>query len=378
MSGGAVRTRPLDDVTVVDFSRYAPGLFGTRVLADLGARVISVEPPGGGGESPLYRAASARANGDHPFWRGRRSVALDLRTDAGRRAAQALIAGADVVVEGFRPGVADRLGIGFETARGLRPNVVYCAVTGYGQEGPDAQRPGHDNNYLSEAGVLSLTSSGEDEPGIPLNLVADLAGGGLITAIAILGALHGARRGSEAQYLDVAMVRSVLAMLAPVEAMTRAGTPDPSWRHGMLNGAAPYYRSYRTRDGGWVTVGAIEPKFYAELCRGTGLTEYADTQADQETWPALEKALAEVFATRERDEWCTLLAGAAVTPVLTVPEAWQRAQAWTSAGPASFALVPGLVEPHPDDGYADRPGADTAAVLAEFGLSEVEIAAATS
>ncbi|WP_168172315.1 MULTISPECIES: CaiB/BaiF CoA-transferase family protein [unclassified Pseudonocardia] len=370
--------RPLDDVTVVDFSRYAPGLFGTRVLADLGARVVSVEPPGLGEESPLYRAASARANGDHPFWRGRRSAVLDLRSDAGRAAAQTLIAGADVVVEGFRPGVADRLGIGFDTARSLRPNIVYCAVTGYGQQGPDAKRPGHDLNYLSEAGVLSLTSSGQDQPGIPLNLVADLAGGGLTTAVAILGALHSARRGSEAQYLDVAMVRSVLALLAPVEAMTRAGTPDPSWRAGMLNGAAPYYRCYRTRDGGWVAVGAIEPKFYSALCIGTGLPEFADKQADQDEWPMLEAALTQVFATRDRDEWCTALADAAVTPVLDVPAAWERAAPWTQAGPAAMTLVPGLIEPRPKDGYAHRAGADTAEVLREFGCTPAAISAVTS
>lgn len=154
----------------------------------------------------------------------------------------------------------------------------------------------------------------------------------------------------------------MLGMLAPVAALSAAGTPDPSWRNGLLNGAAPYYRCYRTAGDGWVAVGAIEPKFYRKLCEGTGLTRYADRQNDRAAWPGLTRALEEVFATRDREDWCTDLAAAAVTPVLGVSEAWRRAEAWTATGPASFPLVPGLLEPR-QDGYSHAPGRETVEVL---------------
>lgn len=356
----------LRGVRVLDFSRYAPGLFGTRILADMGAEVISVEPPGADADSFLYRSGTARREGRHPFFAGRRSLVLDLRTEEGRSIVARLLAAADVVVEGFRPGVADRIGIGFEAAQKASPRVVYCSVTGYGQSGEGTDRPGHDINYLAEAGVLSLTSDHDEEPGVPLNLIADISGGGMVTAIAILGALHAARGGAGAQRLDVSMVSSIRAMLAPVIAMRDAGTPDPSWRHGMLNGAAPYYGCYRTSDGEWVAVGAIEPPFYAALCRGVDLPEFSQSQNDMATWPALRAALAERFSTRTRDEWCHLLRDAAVTPVLSLTDAWAAAG---EPPPVGIALLPGLAPAV--DRYATDRGGDTTEVLAELGLDDL-------
>lgn len=358
--------RSLEGVRVLDFSRYAPGLFATTLLGDLGAEVISVEPPRHDDtDPPLYPSAAARRSGCHPLFRHRRSIEVDTRSAEGLRIAHALMARTDVVVEGFRPGVADTIGIGFARARELNPSIVYCSITGYGQTGEQARRPGHDLNYIAESGLLSHMAVNGAVPGIPSNIVADMAGGGLTAALAVVAALFARRTGSPAQYLDISMVRSVMAMMAPLAAMQLVGAPDPSWGAGLLNGAAPFYRTYRTRDGAYVSVAAIEPKFFAELCRVLGREDLVERQFDHSSWPQTHADFERVFLGRDRDQWAALLVDAAVTPVYTTTEAFARATP-TPVPPAPVAtrlFSEGYDEIEP---YCHRRGQDTQAILAEL------------
>lgn len=359
--------RPLEGVRVLDLSRYAPGLYATTLLADLGAEVVSVEPSARPvAESPLYKTQTARAHGHHPHFRGRRSIVVDLRSAEGVAVVERLIARSDVVVEGFRPGVIDQIGLGFEVARRLNPAIVFCSVTGYGQKGPAAHRPGHDINYVAESGALAQMALDGRPPGMPGNLLADLAGGSMSAALAIVSAVYAVKNGAPAQYLDIAMVRSLLAMVAPSAAMHAVGVPDPAWGQGLLTGAAPFYRCYRTADEGLVSVGAIEPKFFARLCEGLGRPDLTAVQFDQAAWPGLHAEFERRFAQGSRDRWARELQDAAVTPVLTTEEAFARAGD-VVADPRPAALTPLPWGPATEQ-YSRRAGSDTQAVLAELGI----------
>jgi alpha-methylacyl-CoA racemase len=360
---------PLDGIHVVDLSQFAPGLLASTLLADLGADVISVEAPGSGGpDLPLYANNAARAAGGHPFYRNRRSLVVDLRADDGVAILHRMIADADVVLEGFRPGVAERLSIGFEKACELNPTIVYCSITGYGQTGPGALRPGHDINYAAEGGALALAADGVHPPQAPQNLLADLAGGSLPAAFAVSAALYAVARGASAQFIDISMAHGVLALVAPAAALQRAGSPDPSWGKGFLTGAAPFYGSYRTADGGFVAVGAIEPKFFARLCEVLDRVDLIDQQFDVARWPAIRKEFESIFAAQDRDHWERLLPDAAVTAVLSAEEAFARA----AADPATLQLIPALSMPG-NRGYAHLPGEHTAEILGELGYASDEV-----
>ncbi len=298
--------KPLDGVLVIDLTRYAPGPYATMLLADLGAEVTVI-----GG---LIGAVPELS-------RGKRFISLDLKAEAGRQALRTLVASADVLIEGFRPGVADRLDAGYETLSSLNPRLVYCSLTGYGQVGPRAQEAGHDINYLAISGVLGATGPENGPPAFPLNLLADLGAGGMLAAFGIVTALFERERTGRGRYLDAAMVDgcySMLAMHVPfwsTDVMPRRGA-------GMIGGAAPFYRCYACADGRFVAVGALEPKFFANLWNALELGELPD-QHDARLWPAIAERVGERFATRTRDEWTAFLAGidCCVSPVLDPVEA---------------------------------------------------------
>jgi len=365
---------PLEGVRVLDLSRYAPGLFASRLLGDFGAEVVSVEAPKEEeSDFPLYPASRARTAGTNPLFRHRRSIVVDMRQTAGLHVVQDLIARSDVVLEGFRPGIADRIGVGFETSRRLNPAIVYCSLTGYGQHGEQARRPGHDLNYVAESGLLSHIAHGDEAPGIPSNFAADLAGGSLAAAFGISAALHGARRTGTAQYVDVSMVRSIMTMLSLLSGMQQVGNPDPAGGSGLLNGAAPFYRTYRTSDGKFIAVGAMEPKFYTELCTRLGRPDLLPMHLDVAAWPRIHEELAAIFATGTRAHWSELLAAAAVTPVLTTTEAFERAhEIVTDTEPARMRLFPG---PEPAERYSRHRGSDTLAILRELGRGPDDVEA---
>ena len=325
---GAVR--PLSGIRVLDLSRLAPGPYCTMMLADLGAEVIVV----GGGRAGLPVSS---------FARGKRFVTLDLKSDEGRQALHRLAETADVVVEGFRPGVADRIGAGYAELSALNPRLIYCSITGYGQDGPMAQVAGHDLNYLAMTGVLGSIGPADAPPVVPLNLIADFAGGSMVGVIGILSALFEREKSGKGQHIDAAMIDGCLSLMAMY---------SPHWNNkplsergaGFLNGGAPYYRCYRCGDGGYVSVGALEPQFFALLWDRLGQGPLPD-QMDQEQWPSIEQVFEQAFAARPRDEWAALFAAtdACVYPVLTPDEAWRNEHIRSrhpDAGPDAAPPVP--------------------------------------
>jgi alpha-methylacyl-CoA racemase len=303
---------------VLDLSTVGPAARATRLLADYGARVVKVGPVPSADASPI----------EPPFFaysgqRGMHRVLLDLKDDDGREAFLALAAAADVVVESFRPGVVDRLGIGHAAVSARNPGIVYCSTTGYGQDGPQAQRAGHDIDYLAVGGFLAMSTPGEQAaPPLPGATIADAAAGGLHAALAITAALAGRASTGEGAYLDVSVAEGVLWLmsLAVDEQLALGGDVTPG--HDVLSGGYACYATYPASDGRWLAVGAIEARFFANLCRALGCPELAASQYDGEAQPQTRAALARAFATRPRDEWVELLAGAdtCVAPVLAVAE----------------------------------------------------------
>jgi len=321
---------PLAGVTVLDLSSVGPAARCTRLLADYGASVVKVGPVPGRGPaptSPPFFAYSAH--------RGMRRVQLDVRDDGGRLALLALAARADVVVESFRPGVVDRLGIGYEAVRAVNAGIVYCSTSGYGQSGPRAQWAGHDLDYLAVAGYLASSGRRADGgPALPGATVADGAGGGMHAALAVCAAL--VRRGvtGEGTFLDVSVADGVLWLmsLAADEHLATGSAPGP--KHDVLTGRYACYDIYRAGDGRWLAVAAIEGKFFANLCRALGCERWTEHQYDDDAQEAMRADLAAAFAARSRDEWVTELAGAdtCVAPVQDVAEVGADPQfAWRGA-----------------------------------------------
>lgn len=358
------RSGPLAGLTVIDLSRLAPGPYCTMLLADLGADVIVV----GGG----------RAGVPIPeFARGKRFVSLDLKSSAGRAALQALVEKADVLVEGFRPGVADRIGAGYAALSDLNPRLVYCSVTGYGQTGPRALDAGHDINYLAISGGLVMGPAGS-RPYPPLNLMADFAGGSLVSAFGILAAVLEARATGRGRYIDAAMIDGALSLMA----MHLPLWQTPHWRgrgDGLLVGDKPFYRTYACSDGGFVAVGALERGFFVALWERLGLGEVPDHMAVS-NWPMIEARLEEVFATRPRDHWSALFLGTdcCVTPVLEPHEIFDDAHIQARHPTAHAHAVPVVPRMEAAAGAASTVDmADqTEAVLKSFGLDDRAIAAA--
>ena len=309
---------PLDGITVLDLASVGPAARTSRWLADFGARVIKVGPtPKKAGVQivpPFY------AYGGH---RGMERVLLDLKADAGREAFLKLAATADVVIESFRPGVVDRLGIGFDAVSAVNAGVVYCSTSGYGQTGPKSQWAGHDINYLAVSGYLDCSGrNAEGGPALPGATVADSAAGGMHAVMSILAALVARNATGEGQHLDVAVADGAVALMSLyVDEYLATGTvPGPG--HNILTGRYACYDVYRCADERWVAVGAIEPHFYANLCKLIGCEQWLAHQMDDDVQDQVRADFAAAFATRTMDEWVDVLAAAdtCVSPVLTVPE----------------------------------------------------------
>jgi alpha-methylacyl-CoA racemase len=309
---------PLSGVTILDLSSVGPAARCTRLLADYGARVVKVAPVPSADASPIEPAFFAYSG-----HRGMERVLVDLKDDDGREAFLALAAAADVVVESFRPGVVDRLGIGYDAIKAVNPGIVYCSTSGYGQDGPYAQRAGHDINYLAVGGYLAMSTPGADgAPPLPGATVADAAAGGMQAALAISAALAGRATSGVGTYLDVSVADGVLWLMSlPVDEHLALDTaPGPG--HDILSGRFACYGTYQARDGKWLAVGAIEAKFFANLCRALACDDLITLQLDPDAQPAIRSALTSAFATRDRDQWVALLADAdtCVTPVHSVAE----------------------------------------------------------
>lgn len=282
------------------------------LLADMGASVIRIDRPGG-------REPEAD---DDAMKRGRTCVTLDLKTAEGKAAVLSLVAGADVLLEGMRPGVMERLGLGPQACLAVRPALVYARMTGWGQDGPLSQRAGHDINYIALTGALHAI--GHERPVLPLNLVGDYGGGGAFLAIGLLAALLNVQRSGRGQVMDVAMVDGAASLMT----LPYSRLPSGAWRdargQNVLDGGAPWYDVYATRDGQFMAVGAIEPQFYAELLLGLGLSaEDMPDRNDRANWPRIREHFTDAFLGRSRDDWAALFVGmdACVTPVLSLAEA---------------------------------------------------------
>ncbi len=361
---------PLAGLRVVELAGLGASPFACMLLADQGADVLRIER---GNPDPS----------EEPSWdvlaRSRPSVAVNLKNEAGRDLVRELSGRADVFVEGFRPGVTERLGLGPEELwRGNRA-LVYARMTGYGQTGPLRERAGHDINYLAVAGALWPLGRRGERPVPPLNLVGDFGGGALYLVFGVLAAVYAARLSGEGQVVDVAMVDGAASMMALTHAMMNAGY----WREergvNLLDTGAHFYDVYETSDGNYVAVGAIEPQFYAELLVGLGLSqEDLAPQMDREQWPLARERFATIFATKTRDEWTEVFAGtdACVTPVLTPSEAlrhpYNTARGVFTLDPAPqpsaaprFSGTPGSVHEAPR-----RPGSGTRDGLASWGVDE--------
>ena len=327
-TAGIALPPPLEGVRVLDLSRLLPGPMCTHYLADLGADVVKVEDLREGDYARALPTAVGAARTPTTWYRAinrnKRSIAIDLKRDAGRRAFLALAQRADVVVEGFRPGVVQGLHIDYETVAARNPRIVYCALSGYGQTGPRARTAGHDINYLGYAGVLDATGQKGGRPALANVQIADLLGGAASAAIGILGALFGAARTGRGRYVDVAMADAVLAHEVVALGALADGGRVAARGDDLLTGGVPCYAVYETRDGRWLAVGALEAKFWRALCRTIGREDLVAAQfATGEAGERAREALAAVLATRKRDEWTSVFAGVdcCVSPVLTFAEA---------------------------------------------------------
>ena len=374
----------LDGIRVLDLSRLLPGGFGTGLLADLGAEVIKVEQPGIGDymrwlEPKIGDESAASWVTD----RGKRSIGVDLKSPRGVEVVRRLARTADVFVESFRPGVVDRLGVGYEALRRENPRLVYCAITGYGQDGPLRLAAGHDLNYVGRAGILSVTGAHDGLPAIPGVQVADLGGGALLALVGLLAALVRACRTGEGEYVDVAMTDGAFALLSVHLGEYFATGRMPERERMLLNGLVPSYNVYACADGKHLTVGALEPQFFDELCEAVGRPDLARTHLDPEAVPVWRA----LFLTRPRDEWLELCQGrdTCVGPVNDFAEAEADPQLrhrrmvveleHPTVGAVRQVGPPLTLREHPAEiaGPPPRLGEATRTMLAQAGYAEAEI-----
>ncbi|MGE3620792.1 MAG: CaiB/BaiF CoA transferase family protein [Acidimicrobiia bacterium] len=369
---------PLEGVRVVEFAGIGPGPFCAMMLADMGADVVRVD------------RAQAVAGGDPAIPpldvlnRGRRSIGLDLKDPDAVEVALALVAGADALVEGFRPGVMERLGLGPEACLARNPALVYGRMTGWGQDGPLAAAAGHDINYISVAGALEPIGRRGEAPVPPLNLVGDFGGGGMLLAYGLVCGVLQARATGRGQVVDAAMVDGAAVLMTMFHALRAMGSWGPERGTNLLDTGAHFYDVYETRDGRYVSVGSIEPQFYALLLEALGLEDDdLPHQRDRAAWPGLKERVAAVFRTRTRDEWTELLEGTDVcfAPVLSMDEAPAHPH---NVERGTFAERHGVVQPSPAPRFSatppalDRPpahpGQHTDEILHDAGFEATRIA----
>jgi alpha-methylacyl-CoA racemase len=367
---------PLNGVRVIEIASLAPAPFGCMILADLGADVLRVDRAERCGPKAKVPA--------DPLSRGRRSIGLNLKDQGAVEILLRLVEGADVLVEGFRPGVAERLGFGPEVCAARNPRLVFARMTGWGQDGPLAPTAGHDIDYIAISGALGPIGRAGERPVPPLNLVGDFGGGGMLLAMGILAALVERGTSGTGQVVDAAMVDGSALLTSFLYGLLATGAWQDRRGSNLLDGGAPFYDTYVCADGGFVAVGALEPQFYAALLAGLGLTDAGlPAQHDRAGWPVLRARFAAAFASRTRDAWAQVFAGtdACVSPVLSLTEAPVHPHA---AARSAFVEVGGIVQPAPAPRFsrsaadhpaaAPRPGADTDGVLASLGLTEQEVA----
>ena len=338
---------PLSGVKVLEFEAIGPAPFAGMLLADMGADVLVLDRPADAG------LGLERSRWYDVMMRGKRSVTLDLKS--GKEAALRLIERADVLIEGFRPGVMERLGLGPEAALRRNPKLVYGRMTGWGQEGPLAPRAGHDINYIALAGVLHAFGRKGEAPVPPLNLVGDFGGGGMLLAFGVACALLEAGRSGRGQVLDAAMVDGAALLAAMFHGFLKADRWSEERGVNILDTGAPWYDVYETKDGEYVAIGAIEPKFFSELTSRLGLGELP-AQNDRSRWPEMRRRFAEAFRARTREEWCRLFEGsdACFAPVLSWTEARGHPH---NAFRKTFMQVGGVEQPAPAPRFARTPGA---------------------
>jgi crotonobetainyl-CoA:carnitine CoA-transferase CaiB-like acyl-CoA transferase len=369
-------TMPLTGIRVLDLSRLLPGAFCTMLLADMGADVIKVEGPSGGDYMRWYPPlAGGQGVAFNALNRNKRSLTLNLKSDAGRDLLLRLVDRSAVLVEGNRPGVMERLGLGWPVIHARNPALVMCSITGYGQDGPMASRAGHDINYVATAGLLGLNGA-KDGPPVPLAAqVADIGGGGLQPAVAILGALVGVQRGEEGRWLDVSMTDAAVSWLALGLAQMGAGEPMGRGDH-RLGGRYACYRVYECKDGGYYSVGALEPKFWVDLCGAVGKPHLVDLQfAMGDDGVRAHAEMEAAFASRTRADWERELAGLEVCcePVMDLAEVTANpqiaARGLIEARPTGVEVRP-AVRLRDDWRRRDAPGLGehTAEILGELGI----------
>jgi alpha-methylacyl-CoA racemase len=334
---------PLHGIKVVEFAALGPAPMGAMLLADLGATVLRIE----------RKSAATRPTADlfdpglDILNRSRQVIALDLKNPEGIAAALQLVAGADALIEGFRPGVMERLGLSPEACFARNRRLVYGRMTGWGQTGTLSQAAGHDINYLSLSGALHAIGEKEGKPVVPLNLVADCGGGAMFLALGVLAALLEARTSGQGQVVDAAMTDGSATLMTMMYTLKAMGQWSQERGSNLLDGGAPFYDTYRCRDGKYIAIGPIEPQFYALFLEKAGIVDPAfKSQWDRAQWPALKEKLRAILMEKNRDEWCALMEGtdACVTPVLDMDEAPQHSH---NLSRKTFIEVDGVVQPAP-------------------------------
>jgi alpha-methylacyl-CoA racemase len=368
---------PLHGLRVIELAGIGPGPMCCMLLADLGADVVRIDrlQPSGLGLA-LERRFDVNA-------RGRRSVALDLKAPAGRDVALRLVQAADMLVEGFRPGVAEGLGLGPDACLALNPRLVYGRMTGYGQTGPLAQAAGHDPNYIALSGALHAMGPAGGKPMPPLNLVGDYGGGALYLAFGLMAALFERQRSGAGQVVDAAMVDGAASLASVFYGLAAGGQWSDERGSNLLDGGAPFYDTYETADGRHISLAALEPKFFAALAQALGLEpRFVQRQHDRRVWPAMRQAIADAVRQRTRDAWCALLEGseACFAPVLSFEEAPSHPHARARE---AFVTVDGVVQPAPAPRFDRTPaaaprraphlGEHSREVLREAGFSDGDV-----
>ncbi|MFG2637880.1 CaiB/BaiF CoA transferase family protein [Streptomyces sp. NPDC048362] len=364
-------TGPLHSVRVVELAGIGPGPFAAMLLADLGADVVRVDRPGGPGLAidPAYDVTN----------RNKRSVMIDLKAPYGPARVLDLAERADILIEGNRPGVAERLGVGPEDCHARNPRLVYGRMTGWGQGGPLAPRAGHDVAYIALTGTLGMIGRPDEPPAVPANLLGDYAGGSLYLVVGVLAALHHARATGTGQVVDAAIVDGTAHLSAMIHGMLAAGGWQDRRGANLLDGGCPYYGTYETADGGYMAVGALERQFYEEFLRLLGLEDLAPARGDGTRWGEVRERVAARFKSRTRAEWTAVFEGsdACVAPVLSLREAPHHPHL---AARGTFTDHAGITQPAPAPRFSAtptavrtgpaRPGADTEAVARDWGIPD--------